>query len=172
MKQKTKIILIASGILLFYGYMCRWLEVYFFWDSKSIGWILLMIGGICYLIDNIEIRESQNRRTIWNKIAIGLLSFILAVVTVFSVSMRLFSDAYQVATNYIVNDNFLKEELGTINGFSIITSGSIQTETNSEGEFGFAVFELTANGDRKFKDLTIQLIKNPENPFWKVQVVE
>jgi hypothetical protein len=172
MKKRTKLILVIGGTLLVYGHLCRWFDLYFFWDSKSIGWMFLLIGAISYLFDNIEIRENQNKKTIWNKIGIGFLSFILIVGTIFSVSIRLFSDAYEVATNYIVTDSSLKEQLGIVNGFSIMTSGSIQTETNSEGEFGFAVFELTAKGDKKFKDLTIQLVKNPENPNWRVEQVE
>jgi len=152
--------------------LCRWIDIYFFWDSKLFGWTVLIIGGISYLIDNEEVRESQNKKTIGNKIGIGFLSFVLIVGTFFNLSTRLFSDAYRVATNYIVNDRTINEELGAISGFSIVSLGSIQTETNSQGEFGVAVFEFTAKGEKKFKDLTIQLIKNPENPDWKVEYVE
>jgi hypothetical protein len=54
-----------------------------------------------------------------------------------------------------------------------VTTGSIQTvSAKPGGEFGFAAFELTAKGGTKFKDLTIKLIKNPENPNWKVELVE
>jgi hypothetical protein len=172
MKKRTKLILIIGGALLLYGHFCRWFDVYFFWDSKSIGWTLLLIGGISFLVENMEVRESQDKKTIWNKIGIGLLSFIVIVGMIFSISIRFISDSYKVATNYIVNDNSIKEELGIVNGFSLVTTGSVQTETNSEGEFGFAVFELTVKGDKKFKDITIQLIKNPENPNWKVESVE
>jgi hypothetical protein len=172
MKGRTKIISLLAVVLLIYGYLCRWFSIYFFWDSKSIGWTLLLIGTISYLIDNIAIRDSQNKKTILNKIGIGLLSFIIVVGAIFSISVRLFSDSYDVATDFIKNDNSLKEELGGINGFSLVTTGSIQTETNSEGEFGLADFELTAKGEKKFKDLTIQLIKNPDNPNWKVELMK
>jgi hypothetical protein len=172
MKRSRKSILIMGGALLIYGYLCRWLDIYFFWDSKSIGWALLIVGGIGFLVSNIETRENQNRKTTWNKIGIGLLSFILGVGTIFSASIRLFSDAYGVATNYIQNDRSLKAQLGNVNGFSMVTTGSIQTQTNFKGKSGFAVFELTAMGDKKFKDLRIQLIKNPESPNWEVERVE
>jgi hypothetical protein len=159
MKQRTKSILLLGGVLLAYGYLCRWCDFYFLWDNKSFGWAILLIGAIMYLIDNIHTRESQNRKTIWNRIGIGFLSFILIVGAIFSISIRLFSDAYDAATTYIVNDTTIKEQLGTVSGFSIVTSGSIQTETNSDGEFGLAVLELTAKGDKKFKDLTISIDK-------------
>ncbi len=172
MNKRTKFLAIIAAVLLLYGYLSRLLNIYFFWDSKSIGWSLLLIAIISYLVDNIAVRESQNKKTILNKIGIGLLSFFVVVVLIFSVSVKLFSDSYDVATNHIKNDYSLREELGEIKGFSLLTSGSIQTETNSDGEFGYAAFELTANGEKKFKDVTIQLIKNPENPSWKVESME
>jgi len=172
MKKRTKLILGIGGVLLIYGRLCRWFDLYFFWDSKSIGWTVLLIGVISYLIDNIETRENQNKKTTLNKVGIDLLSFVLIAGTIFSISFRLFSDAYKVATNYLENDSSTRKQLGTVTGFGAMPSGSIQTETNSSGEFGFAVFQLTIKGEKKFKDVTVQLIKNPENPDWKVEQVE
>jgi hypothetical protein len=172
MKNRTKILLAIGCILTIYGYLCRLLSIYFFWDSRAIGWVLILIGITFFLVDNMEARDEQAKNTVANKVGIGLLIFAGIALVGFNISTRIFSDVYDIATRYIADDQDLKREIGEVKGFGILTTGSIQVESNSYAEYGYAVFNFTLRGDYKYKDVTIELAKSPESPQWNVIQLE
>ncbi len=168
--RRTKAILAVSGILLIYGYLARWLSLYFFWDSKAIGGELLLVALVSLLFDNMITRKNQNRTTTWNKVGIVLLSARLVIVLISSIYIR-FTDAYSVAIGRIENDGKLREEIGVINSWGLRTGWFITTVKDGTGESGFALFKLTAEGEKEYRDLTVQVVKDPENPDWHVTEV-
>jgi len=115
----------------------------------------------------------SKRKTLFaNKVGIGLLIFAGIALVGFNISTRIFSDVYDIATRYIADDQDLKREIGEVKGFGILTTGSIQVESNSYAEYGYAVFNFTLRGDYKYKDVTIELTKSPESPQWNVVKLE
>lgn len=167
----TKTVLIAGLISIFYGYLCRLIGIYFFWESKSIGWTLLFIGLIGFLSNRIKNKITEKKKTLLEKIGIGIIIFILLVQTIL-VTVIPFTDAYSVAKTYLTNDNSFKTEIGNITGFGLIPTGGIQKTTDSSGEYGSATINLTVKGDKKFKDITIYVVKNADSPDWKVEGIE
>ncbi|NUQ26169.1 MAG: hypothetical protein HUU34_19640 [Saprospiraceae bacterium] len=167
----TKTILIAGLTFILYGYLCRLIGLYFFWESKSIGWALLFIGVIGFLFHRINIKKREKKKTLFEKIGIGIIIFILLVQTIFIAVIPL-TDAYSVAKAYLINDANLKTKIGNITGFGLIPSGSIQKTTDSSGEYGSAIINLTVKGDKKFKDITIYVAKNADSPDWKVEGIK
>jgi len=172
MTKRIKTLYLLAAILLAYGYFCRWVGLNFFWDSKSIGWTILYLFAISYLYDNIQSRRSQNKTTIPHKVGIGVFFLLSTYVVVFSIWARFFSDAYEAATNYVENEPSIQKELGKIVRFSIITTGTVQTETTIVGDFGYAIFNLTTEGKNMSKDMKIKLRKNPETSVWDVDSVD
>ena len=75
----TRLTLTVSLALLSYGYLCRLIGINFFWESKSLGWAILLIGLIGLLSDRIYIKEDENKKSLLEKIGIGLLVFTLFV---------------------------------------------------------------------------------------------
>ena len=61
MSTSTRVIFIIAFLLLIYGYLCRLLNIYFFWDSKPFGWIMLATGLIGFFIDLKKILEAQKK---------------------------------------------------------------------------------------------------------------
>lgn len=167
----TKTVLIAGLTFILYGYLCRLIGLYFFWESKSIGWTLLFIGVIGFLSHRIKIKSTEKKKTILEKIGIGLIVFILLVQTIL-VAVIPFTDAYSAAKSYLINDTNLKTEIGNITGFGLIPTGGIQKTTDSTGEYGSATINLTIKGDKGFKDIAIYVVKNADSSDWKVEGID
>ena len=166
MSKLSKTILIIGAIFLIYGYLCRMLNIDFFWDSKTIGWIVLVIALLFYWIDLRKTRRRQGKKIVWVTTGICFLVFGLLILPVV-VFMLKTSDAYIAATEYLKSDPKIKDEFGDVNGFGLIPTGSVQTTTINGAESGSATFELIVKGDKKYKDVTINLKKNPDT-FWTV----
>src|SRR5689334_1913039 len=166
MSKFSKTILITGAILLTYGYLCRMLKIDFFWDSKTIGWIVLVIALLSYWIDLRKIKRREGKKIVWVTIGICFLVFGLMILPVAVFTLKT-SDAYVAATEYLKSDQKVKDEFGDVNGFGLIPTGSVQTTTINGAESGSATLKLIVKGDKKYTDVTIHLEKTPET-FWTV----
>ena len=167
----TTTILTLAIIFILYGYFCRVIEFNFFWESKSIGWSLLLIAGISYLADRIKIKKLQNNKTLFEKIGIGVTILYLCVQIILLVIFP-FTDAYAAATAHLAHNSVLKSEVGNITEFRVIPTGNIQKKINAHGESGSATINLIVKGNKKFKDITIYVVKRVENPGWTVRKIK
>lgn len=170
MNRFTKTSLFAGIVLLVYGYLCRFLNIYFFWDSRSFGWIVLFIALLGFLFSIQKLRKLQGKKTIWVRIGICILILGLiilpGIVFIFKTS-----DAYQSAIEYLKTDTQIKKSFGNIKGFGVIPVGEMQITTINGAESGSAIFNITVKGDKKYKDINIALKKTPET-LWTVIGIE
>ncbi|MFN8776588.1 MAG: hypothetical protein ACK5XV_07465 [Flavobacteriales bacterium] len=167
----TKTVLVAGLIFILYGYLSRIAGIYFFWESKSIGWAILFTGIISFLAHRIKMKTPEANNTALEKIGIGVIVFVLLIQTIL-ISMIPFTDACSVAKKHIIEGAALHNEIGAIHGFGLIPTGAIQKTINSSGEYGSATINLTVKGDLKFKDITIYVVKYADSPEWKVEGIE
>lgn len=165
--KTTKFSFIVAAVLLLYGYICRLLPLYFFWESKFIGWIILIIALVGLLLYRIRSGKNLGRKRIIEKIGVGILIFILIVQTVFFVAV-LNSDAYQVAKTIIENDQLLRKEVGEIRNISIVPIGEIASSSSNNEESGKAEIHVIVKGSKKFLDAAIFLVKE-KGEEWKVE---
>ena len=169
--RRTSVFLTVGLILIIYGYLCRAVELYFFWESKSIGWTLLLIGITSFLVDRIKHKKTDKRKYLLEQIITGFILFFFLIQTIFLIVIP-FSDAFSVAKTYLQNNSDIKNEVGNVTGFGLIPTGGIQKSTDSQGESGNAAITLTIKGDRKFKDVIIYVVKNPDTTAWLVDGLE
>jgi len=162
----TKIALGLGILFLIYGFISRFLPIYFFWESLTIGWILILIGLIGVLINGIKIRKRNNKKTLINKIGIGFISFTIFIQTILMITFPI-SDAYKVSTNYLKNDKKLINEIGDIKGFGIPATGSISKKMDMNGETGEASLNLIVKGTKKYKTINIYSRKDYDSE-WRV----
>jgi hypothetical protein len=166
MNRLTKTILAIGFILIAYGYLVRILQIRFFWDSKDIGWILLFIALLTYWIDLRKRRIHQGKRTTW--VTVGLCFLILGLgilpIVVFKIKT---SSPYDAAIKYLKVDSRIRDELGEVKGFGFFPGGSVEISIKNGVESGRATFKLTIRGDKKYKDVLIDLEKLPET-VWTV----
>ena len=169
--KSSKLILASGLILIIYGYLCRLINLYFFWESKSLGWSIVLIGIITLLINRIKLKKIKKENAILEKIGIGVTTFILLVQSIFMFIIPK-TDACKFAESYLKNDLKLKKEIGNVIGYSYLQTGNIQVSSGADGDSGSAQFNFTVKGDKKFKDITIYLVKYIDNPQWQIEGVE
>lgn len=167
----TKSVLIIGLSFIFYGYLCRIIGLYFFWESKSIGWILLLIGIIGILSYRIKVNLNDKNKSLHEKVGIGVVVFILIMQSILYLIIQN-SDAFTAAKKHIINDSKIKNEVGKIIGFGLTPIGGIQKKTDSSGEYGNATLKMTVKGTKKYKDITVYVIKTAVSPEWKVEEIE
>jgi len=166
----TKITIVAAVVLIFYGFIARHTSTYFFWESKTIGFALLMIGLISLLTDDISIKKKAKKDTVIQKVGVGLIIFILFVRILFVIIIPQ-TDAYEVAKNYIKQSETIKNQLGEVKGFGLIPLGGIQKSSDANGVKGSASLKIIIKGERKFKEVSVEVIKKA-NSDWKVETIK
>lgn len=164
-KVSQRLIILTSALLI-YGYFCRLLGLYFFWESKYIGWSLVAITVIFLLRDRINFKKSQERKTTSENVAIGLMIFFLVIQTVLLFVIPQL-DAYKIARQYFQTDKSVESEVGEVTSIILIPIGGFSSSTNSAGTTGEADLNFIVKGKTKFKDYNIQVVKE-ENSDWKI----
>ena len=167
----TKTSLAIGLIFVIYGYLSRFVELSFFWETKSIGWAIIFIGIIGLLSDRIKTKKEKDKKSILEKIGIGVLVFILLIQTIL-IFIIPFTDAYSVAKMHIKDNQELIEEIGNVKGFGLIPTGGIQKTTDSQGTYGSATINLTVKGEKKYKDVTVYVVKYADQPEWTVEQID
>jgi len=150
-----------------YGYLCR-LGIYFFWESKHIGWNLLLISVIGYLSGRIKKKKEQKKNSIGEKIGIGFIIFLFVVESImFTIIVN--TSAYSAIKKFIYNNDQLRSEVGNIKGISIVPVGGIGGSSGEAGETGEGEINLIVKGDKKYKDLTLHVFKEIQTD-WQIEI--
>ncbi|MCC9138938.1 hypothetical protein ACFSKU_08830 [Pontibacter silvestris] len=166
----TKSALVLGVALLTYGFLSQLIPIDFFWEAKTIGWLLFLAGLIGLLVHNMAKRKEAGKKVLWNKIGIGAISFILLVQTSMLVIMPN-TKAYQTAKDHLLRSEHIKREVGEIKGFGFTPTGGIAVQNDSNGETGSANVELTIKGDKAFKSVTVHVFKD-YGKDWEVVGIE
>ncbi len=172
MDKSSNFLFITGALFMLYGYLCRILCIYFFWDSKAAGSYLLGIGMISLVSYRAKEKLKKGDKAIIHMIAVIILIFILGLGIIFNIVIKAGSDSYDTAREFIKKEDSIINQIGMVEGFSLFTTGSVSTSTDSNGNSGHATYEFTVFGAEKFKDIRIRLTKNPKNPDWIVDSIE
>jgi hypothetical protein len=171
LSKLTKILFIIGINLVCYGNVARMANIFFFWESKTIGWILVLFALVSLFADRIRYKKTEKRNSVGEKIGMGITIFVIVVQTILF-SVLPFSNAHAAAKLYLAGNEQLKNEIGTINGFGLMATGGIHIQTDSRGESGEATINMTVKGEKGYKDVVIYVSKYPEKKDWQVEGVE
>jgi hypothetical protein len=163
----TKLTLVTGVCLVIYGYVCR-LGIYFFWESKYIGWNLLLISVIGFLSGRVKKNKAQKKNSIGEKIGVGFIIFLFVIETIMFI-MILNTSVYPSIKKFIYNNSQLKSEIGNIKGISIVPFGGIGGSSGEAGETGEGEIHLIVKGDKKYKDLTMHVFKEIQTD-WQIEI--
>lgn len=156
--------------MIIYGYVCRIASVYFFWESKTLGWTLVFVSIIYYLIQNIKSKKLAGKKTLSEKIVVGFVVFVLLIECImFFITPT--TDAYKAAKQFLLNNKDIKTEVGEINNFFLIPVGGVSITTSSQGTAGEADLSITIKGSKKYKDINLYLAKSFDTD-WIVEIVK
>lgn len=159
--RSTMAIFIIAIMLLIYGYLCRLVHLYFFWDSKSFGWVVMIIGLIAFLNDIKKTRASQQKKILGVKLAVG---FIILGLLVGAGAIVLFknSNAYQNAVELIKTEELIKKEVGDVHGFGLVPLGLEISKTFNDGRSATFGFTITVRGKKAYRDVKITFERGPQ----------
>ena len=171
--NRLRFVSISGLLFILYGYLCRWTGIYFFWESKSVGWVLLFVSLIGLINQRIQRRKEKNSayKGYVEKCGIfaGVLSLLLKITVFFLV---LSSEAYRDARKFLLNDSITIAEVGQIKNFSVVPWGGIHSPADSSGIYRSAKIILILKGEKKYKQLTVSLKKYPDQTEWKVSRIQ
>ncbi len=161
-----KVLFGISITLILLGYSVRLFNIFFFWESESVGYIILGISLVLLLNEDIKSRKASQLKTSWHYVGFWGILFIL-VTHVALTLIFLNSDAYNASKSYFQNDSDIIEALGEIEGYSIFPNGQIQTFNDN----GIANINMIIKGRKKYKEVTVHLEKNTGHD-WKIISIE
>ena len=156
MSTSTRVIFIIAFLLLIYGYLCRLLNIYFFWDSKHFGWIMMATALLGFFIDLKKILEAQKKSIFLPRLFIGviILAFGIAGGGILLVHS---SRTYQDSIESIKIDGVLKNEIGNIKGVGLFPSGAGYLNFAYNIKPGPNTFIITIRGTHAYKDVEMTL---------------
>ena len=170
LSNSTKKIIIATIGILLYGYFSRLVGLYFLWESTTIGWTLFWVGVIFILLDNIKLRRLQNKKILFEKIAIGFSVFVIIIKGVLFFATQQ-TTAFESATNYIKTNPEIKNKVGTVNSIFLVPYGGMSTTTSSKGVEGQADLHFIVKGSKRYIDLNLLMNKEIETD-WQIEINE
>src|SRR5690606_20330841 len=157
--RKFRNLLVGLGLtLIVIGYLVRWMGIYFFWESRYIGFMVLLIGMVIFLSEQVRLNRQQGRKTIWVKIGMGIILFILLIQTILLFVIPR-TDAYAVATRNIKANHEVQTRIGNVKSISVVPKGMITMSTVNNYSSGEASFFLIVKAEKKFVDVSMDLLK-------------
>jgi cell division protein FtsL len=166
LSKLNKALVRLTIVFLIYGYLCRIIGLYFFWESKTIGWTLLFVTIISILIQRIKAKKIANKKTLSEKIFIGIIVFVLLIQSIIFIIIPQ-TDAYKSAKLFLMTDKTIADELGEVNGIFLVPVSGMSMSSNSAGQTGQADLNFIVKGKNKFKDINLQLSKELDTN-WKI----
>lgn len=160
--------IIATAAFLLYGYLCRLVGLYFFWESKTVGWTLFWIAVIFILRDRIKIKKVQNKKTLLEKIGIGFSLFVIIIKGVLFFATQQTS-AYESALSFIKANPSIQNNVGTVTSVFLVPFGGMSMTTNSQGTAGQADLHFIVKGSKRYIDLNLLMSKDFDTN-WQIEM--
>ena len=158
MSTSTKVIFIIAVLLLIYGYLCRLLNIYFFWDSKHFGWIMMATSLMGFFIDLKKILEAQKQSSFIPRLFIGVIIVAFGIAGG-GILLLKSSKVYQDEIENIRINEPLKSEIGNFRGVGLFPSGTGFLDFAFNVKPGPYTFVITVRGSSAIKDFEITLYR-------------
>ncbi|MBS1511602.1 MAG: hypothetical protein JST86_12220 [Bacteroidetes bacterium] len=166
----TKKIIIITTSLLLYGYLCRLAGLYFFWESKTIGWTLFWLSIIFIFRDRIRQKKEQHQKTIFEKIGIGVAVFVMLTKAVFFFAIPQ-TTLYENAVHFIKSNPAVINKTGPVKSIFTVPYGGFSMTTSSQGTAGSADVHFVVKGVDTFIDIHLLMNKNFDTE-WQIVIAD
>ena len=157
MSTATKIVFIVGILLLIYGYVSRFLHIYFFWDSKYFGWVGITTGLLLLLIDIRMERVRLKQNIFFVRLMVAAIVIFLAIEASAVIWLKS-STAYKDFIETIRTDEVVKADMGEIRGFGLIPGINIVDIIKAISSESL-VFVVTIRGQKAYKELEVTIKK-------------
>lgn len=153
-----KFLFLTSIFLIFFGYFVRFFNVYFFWESTSVGFGLLLLTIVQFFINDINARNEKEMNKVFSYILAIIIGFMILIQGIMAIVLPNTS-AYITAKVLLKDDSDLTTEVGKIHSFSVLPKGSFSTHSNQYGSTGKANMTLIIKGEKKYLEKNVILEK-------------
>lgn len=151
-----------------YGYLCRLLGLYFFWESKTVGWVLFWITIVFILRDRIKDKKVQNKKVLLEKIGMGFSIFVIIIKGVLFFATQQ-TTAYDSAVNFIRTNPEIQHSVGSVNSVYLVPYGGMAITTSAEGTAGQADLHFVIKGAEAYMDLNLLMNKDFDTD-WQIEI--
>jgi hypothetical protein len=155
MSTATKVAFIIGILLLSYGYLCRLLSIYFFWDSKYFGWIGILSGMLLLLIDIRMARVRQKQNIFFVRVMVAIIVTFLGLEGSAIVWLKT-STVYDELIESVKQDEDIRLQTGGIRGFGLIPGINIVDIINAPSSESLR-FVITVRGQTAYKELEVTI---------------
>lgn len=156
--------------MLIYGKLAPGLNIYFFWESSYVGYIMLVGALGAVLLVEALIRVGLFKayyRSGW-RTAIHILFAILVVVVNFVFA---FSDSLYASKQWLKENEAIINEVGEVQAFGWFVSGSAASGSGSSGSYDVGSYDIIVKGTGKYKKVHVRASKVNDEP-WEIEIVE
>ena len=116
--------------------------------------------------------DSKNRKELKINNVFSQIGFWVVLVILFFQHLTLIiyprTDAYSEVVDFIRTNEAIENELGKVNGFTILPAGSFHKVMDSTGTSGTATFVFLVKGENQFKEIQFVVEKKADLPDWEV----
>ena len=167
LNKTIKLLFLLSFSLIVLGSIVRRFNISFFWESKQIGFFLLGIMlAIFFRIDSKK-RKELKIKNLFSQIVFWIILLILFFQHLTFIIYPN-TDAYSKVVDFIRTNEAIENELGKVNGFTILPAGSFHKVMDSTGTSGTATFVFLVKGKNQFKEIQFVIEKKADLPDWEV----
>lgn len=152
------------------GHILKSSQIYFFWESIDVGYILFLLSLILIVRFDIKERKLNKVKSTVSKIIFGVLMLLLLTDIAVAIIIPN-TDAYEVATKHFVEDKEITSHIGVVSGFYSTSESGIQVNSSESGTSGSASINLIMKGDKKYVEYYVYLEKNVGSE-WQIIHIE
>lgn len=165
---RTKVLIIVTALFLFYGYLCRFAGIYFFWESKSIGWVFFFVALISFLLDRIKKEKARKGKAVGEKIGIGVQ--VIVIVTKVAIFFAVpYSDTYAKAIDYIRVNQTIQSKTGAVRDIFFVPYGNLTERHTPNNVAARADLHFVVKGADKYIDLNLLMGKDVDSD-WEILI--
>jgi hypothetical protein len=160
--------IVATGAgLTLYGYIAEWTNFYFFWESRHIGILLLVVAIIPIGRDFFRKQRKLGKSVFFPKLIMGVGIFVLFVLSIAGVALP-FTQAYETAKEFVRKDAFVRTEVGEVESIVYIPFGAVQISSGFQGTSGLAQVNVIVKGKKGFLRCEMDIVLSPQTGEWVV----
>jgi len=167
LNKTIKLLFLLSFSLIMFGTIVRTFNISFFWESKQIGFFLLGILLAFFFRLDVKKRKELKIKYVFSQIAFWIIPLVL-IFQHLTLVIYPNTDAYSKVVDFIKTSEAIEKELGKVNGFTILPTGSFHKVMNGNSTSGIATFVFIVKGEIQFKEIEFVIEKKTDLPDWEV----
>lgn len=158
---KINYFIIVIGLFyVLYFIICQFTSIYFYWESITIGIILVAFGALLHLLFNWK--ASSNLA----KFSTAFFVYIISIkLIIFNAMIN--SRSYEIVKKTLIEDANIQSAVGTIVKVYAIPFGSMSSKDEYNNYHESSKFHFIIQGDKSYKYTVVNLIKE-KNKNWEI----